>query len=361
MAVNVHEFLRYLVDQRGSDLHVKAGGPPYVRVNGVLHKTDFAALTVADCERVAMDLMNDEQAKRFKEIGEVDFAYSEQGLGRFRINVFRQRGSIGMACRRVLPGSPAFDTLGLPPVIKELSDEHRGLLLVTGPTSSGKTTTTGAIINHINATRSCHILTIEDPIEILHPDRMAIVNQREIGHDTSDFAIALRAAMRQDPDVIFVGEIRDAETVKAALQAAETGHFVVSTLHTTDVSETVNRIIDFFPPHQQKQIRVSLAAALRGIVSQRLLPRKDQKGRIPAVEVLVMNGRIHDLILNPDQTHLIHDIVAESGFYGMQTFDQALLALYRSGLVTLEDAMSAATNSHDFQIALRQEGLQPVS
>jgi twitching motility protein PilT len=358
---NIHDFLRYLVDQRGSDLHVKAGGPPYVRVNGELMKTDFPALTAADCERAAMDLMNDDQVQRFKEVGEVDFAYSEQGLGRFRVNVFRQRGSIGMATRRVLPGSPAFDTLGLPPVIKTLADEHRGLLLVTGPTSSGKTTTTGAIINHINATRSCHILTIEDPIEILHPDRMAIVNQREIGHDTSDFAIALRAAMRQDPDVIFVGEIRDAETVKAALQAAETGHFVVSTLHTTDVSETVNRIIDFFPPHQQKQIRVSLAASLRGVVSQRLLPRKDSKGRIPAVEVLVMNGRIHDLILNPEQTHMIHDIVAESSFYGMQTFDQALLALYRSGLVSLDDAMNAATNSHDFQIALRQEGLQPVS
>jgi len=358
---SIHDFLRYLVDQRGSDLHVKAGGAPYIRVNGHLIKTDFPALTAADCERAAMDLMNDEQARKFKEIGEVDFAYSEQGLGRFRVNVFRQRGSIGMATRRVLPGSPAFDTLGLPPVIKGLADEHRGLLLVTGPTSSGKTTTTGAIINHINATRSCHILTIEDPIEILHPDRMAIVNQREIGHDTSDFAIALRAAMRQDPDVIFVGEIRDAETVKAALQAAETGHFVVSTLHTTDVSETVNRIIDFFPPHQQNQIRVSLAASLKGIVSQRLLPRKDGKGRIPAVEVLVMNGRIHDLILNPEQTHMIHDIVAESSFYGMQTFDQALLALYRSGLVSLDDAMAAATNSHDFQIALRQEGLQPVS
>ena len=358
---NIHDFLRYLVDQKGSDLHVKAGGPPYVRVSGLLSKTDFPALSAADCERAAMELMNDEQARRFKDVGEVDFAYSEQGLGRFRVNVFRQRGSIGMACRRVLPGSPAFETLGLPPVIKTLSDEQRGLLLVTGPTSSGKTTTTGAVINHINATRACHILTIEDPIEILHPDREAIVNQREIGHDTADFAIALRAAMRQDPDVIFVGEIRDAETVKAALQAAETGHFVVSTLHTTDVSETVNRIIDFFPPHQQKQIRVSLAASLKGIVSQRLLPRKDGKGRIPAVEVLVMNGRIHDLILNSEQTHMIRDIVAESSFYGMQTFDQALLSLYRSGLVTLDDAMAAATNSHDFQIALRQEGLQPVS
>jgi len=356
----VHDYLRYIVDRKGSDLHVKAGGPPYIRVNGTLMPTEFAPLTAADCERAAMDLMDDEQARRFKEKGEVDFAYSGQGLGRFRVNVFRQRGSVGMACRRVLPGSPAFETLGLPPVVKSLSDEQRGLLLVTGPTSSGKTTTTGAIINHINATRSCHILTIEDPIEILHPDRNAIVNQREIGHDTEDFATALRAAMRQDPDVIFVGEIRDSETVKAALQAAETGHFVVSTLHTTDVSETVNRIIDFFPPHQQKQIRVSLAASLKGIVSQRLLPRKDGAGRIPAIEVLVMNGRIHDLILNAEQTHMIHDIVAESSFYGMQTFDQALLALYRSGLVTLQDAMAAATNAHDFQIALRQEGLQPV-
>ena len=358
--VDIHEFLRYVVDKKGSDLHVKAGGPPYVRVNGHLAKTHFPALSAADCERAAMELMNDEQAKRFKEFGEVDFAYSEQGMGRFRVNVFRQRGSVGMACRRVLPGSPSFETLGLPPAVKSLSDEHRGLILVTGPTSSGKTTTTGAVINHINATRSCHILTIEDPIEILHPDRKAIVNQREIGHDTQDFARALRAAMRQDPDVIFVGEIRDSETVKAALQAAETGHLVVSTLHTTDVSETVNRIIDFFPPHQQKQIRVSLAGSLKGIVSQRLLARKDGRGRIPAIEVMVMNGRIRDLVLNADQTHMIHDIIAESEFYGMQTFDQALLALYRAGLVDLDQAMAAATNQHDFQIALRQEGLQPV-
>jgi twitching motility protein PilT len=358
--VDVQEFLRYVVDRKASDLHVKAGGPPYVRISGHLNKTEFSAMSAADCERAAMELMNDEQAMRFKQVGEVDFAYSIQGLGRFRVNVFRQRGSVGMALRRVLPGSPSFETLGLPPASRRLADEHRGLILVTGPTSSGKTTTTGAMINHINATRSCHILTVEDPIEILHPDRMAIVNQREIGLDTNNFATALRAAMRQDPDVIFVGEIRDPETVKAGLQAAETGHLVISTLHTTDVSETVNRIIDFFPPHQQKQIRVSLAASLKGIMSQRLLPRKDGRGRIPAVEVLVMNGRIHDLILDPQRTHEIHDIVAESGFYGMQTFDQALLSLYRSGLVTLEDAMNAATNPHDFQIALQAEGLQPV-
>jgi twitching motility protein PilT len=361
MTVDIQEFLRYMVDKKASDLHMKAGGPPYIRVNGLLQKTEFPALAAADCERGAMDIMSDDQATRFKLGGEVDFAYTVAGLGRFRVNVFRQRGSVGIAIRRILPGSPSFATLGLPPVVQQLSDEQRGLLLVTGPTSSGKTTTTGAVINHINGTRSSHILTIEDPIEILHADRQAIVNQREIGLDTNTFASALRSAMRQDPDVIFVGEIRDSDTVKAALQAAETGHFVISTLHTTDVAETVNRIIDFFPPHQQKQIRVSLSASLRGIVSQRLLPRKDGRGRVPAVEVLVMNGRVRDLILNPEQTHMISDIVAESGFYGMQTFDQALLGLYRSGLVGLDDAMAAATNQHDFQLALRQEGLQPVS
>ncbi len=358
---DIHEFLRAVVDKKGSDLHVKAGGPPYIRSHGELEKTEFPVMTSADCERAAMELMNDEQAQTFKRKGEIDFAYSEQGIGRFRVNVFRQRGSIALACRRVLPGSPSFETLGLPPAVRQLADEQRGIVLVTGPTSSGKTTTTAAMLSHVNATRSCHILTIEDPIEILHADRMAIVNQREIGQDTSDFAVALRAAMRQDPDVIFIGEIRDQETVKAALQAAETGHMVISTLHTTDVTETVNRIIDFFPPHQQKQVRVSLAGSMRGVVSQRLIRRKDGKGLVPAVEVLVMNGRIRDLVLNPDQTHMIHDIVAESEFYGMQTFDQAIINLYRAGLVSLEDAIAGATNPHDFQIALRAEGLQPVS
>ena len=361
MALDIQELLRHVVDKKASDLHVKAGGPPYLRINGHLTKTDFEPLTAADCERAAMELMTDDQATRFKLGGEVDFAYAVGGLGRFRVNVFRQRGSVGIAIRRILPGSPSFETLGLPPVVKTLAAEHRGLILITGPTSSGKTTTTGAMINHINATRSCHILTIEDPIEILHADREAIVNQREIGLDTNSFASALRSAMRQDPDVIFVGEIRDPDTVKAALQAAETGHLVISTLHTTDVAETINRMIDFFPPHQQKQIRVSLAASLRGVLSQRLLPRKDGRGRVPAIEVMVMNGRIHDLILDPERTHEIIDIVSESGFYGMQTFDQALLHLFRGGLVSIEDARAAASNQHDFELALRQEGLQPVS
>ena len=331
-----------------------------MRVNGKLTRTEFPVMTQDDCWAAARQIMNESQETILHQHGEVDFAYGRPGLGRFRVNVFKQRGSVGLAVRRVLPGTPSFETLGVPPVVKRLAGEHRGLLLVTGPTSSGKTTTTGAIIDHINETRSCHILTIEDPIEILHGDKMAIVNQREIGLDTKDFATALRAAMRQDPDVVFVGEIRDMETTKAALQAAETGRLVISTLHTTDVSETVNRMIDFFPPHEQNQVRVSLAASLKGIVSQRLLPRKDGRGRIPAIEVLVMNGRIRELVLNADQTHMIHDIVAESAFYGMQTFDQSLLALYRAGLVTLDDAMAAATSPHDFEIALKREGLQPV-
>ena len=356
---DIHELLRYVVDNNCSDLHVKAGGPPSVRQSGKLSKTPFPPMGAPECEQASIAVMKHEHVAQLTSAGEVDFAFSEPGVGRFRVNVHRQRGSIGIAARLVLPGAPSFGSLGLPPAVEALASEHRGLLLVTGPTSSGKTTTTGAVINHINATRPCHILTIEDPIEILHSDLMAIVTQREIGQDTGDFSTALRAAMRQDPDVIFVGEIRDTETVQAALQAAETGHFVVATLHTTNVTETVTRIIDFFPPHQQNQTRVGLAGSLAGIVSQRLLPRMDG-GRVAAIEVLVMNGRIRDLILNPEQTHMIHDIVAESGFHGMQTFDQALFDLYKAGMVTLEDAKSGASNPHDFELKLRQEGLQAV-
>jgi len=353
----VNEFLRYLVEKHASDLHLKVGAPPVIRVNGVLYRTEFPSLGPNDTERAAMELMTERVAHEFNEVGEADFAYSFPGLGRFRCNVFRQRGSIGIAVRRVLPGSPSFESLGLPPAVQKLSEEPRGLILVTGMTGSGKTTTTGAMINHINATKSLHIITIEDPIEILHPDRMAIVNQREIGIDTRDFAQALKRAMRQDPDVIFIGEMRDQETVQAAMSAAETGHLVISTLHTIDATETVNRIIEFFPPHQQKQVRIALAGSLRGIISQRLLMRKDGKGQVPAIEVLVATGRIFDLVVNPEQTHMIHDVIAESEFYGMQTFDQSLLMLYRDDLVALEDARGAASNPHDFEIMVRQAGL----
>jgi twitching motility protein PilT len=262
-----------------------------------------------------------------------------------------------MAFRRVLPGGSSFEALALPSTVRRLADEQRGLVLVTGVTGSGKTTTTAAMIHHINMTRRCHIVTIEDPIEVLHTDRMAIVDQREVGIDTADFHAALKRVMRQDPDVIFIGEMRDVETVRAALQAAESGHLVISTLHTLNATETVNRIIDFFPDHQQQQSRLTLAGTLKGIVSQRLLLRADGKGRVPAVEVLIANGRIFEMISNPEHTHLINDVIAEGDFYGMQTFDQHLMAMFKDGTITLEEAMAAATNAHDLTVALRQVGL----
>jgi twitching motility protein PilT len=353
---SVNDYLRHMVEKKASDLHLKVGAPPIIRIDGLLHRTEFPKLGPNDTERAAFDLMDERVAREFTEIGEADFAYSFPGLGRFRCNVFRQRNSVGLAMRRVLPGSPSFDSLGLPHVVRKLADEPRGLLLVTGMTGAGKTTTTGAIIHYINESKGVHIVTIEDPIEILHPDRQSIVNQREIGIDTRDFAQALKRAMRQDPDVIFIGEMRDQETVHAAITAAETGHLVISTLHTIDATETVNRVIEFYPPHQQKQARISLAGALRGIISQRLLGRADGKGRVPAVEVLVATGRVYDAIVNPDQTHLMRDIIAEGEFYGMQTFDQSLLNLYKNGLVTMEDAMHASSSPHDFELMVRQEG-----
>lgn len=355
--VSINDLLRHMVEKTASDLHLKVGATPIVRVDGALYSTDFPKLSPNDTERFAYELMSERVAKDFGELGEADFSYSFPGLGRFRVNVFRQRSSVGLAIRRVLPGSPSFENLGLPAVVKQLAEERRGMVLVTGMTGAGKTTTTGAMIHYINESRSCHIMTIEDPIEILHPDRKAIVNQREIGIDTRDFAQALKRAMRQDPDVIFIGEMRDQETVQAALTAAETGHLVISTLHTIDATETVNRIIEFYPPHQQKQARKTLAGTLKGIVSQRLLPRADGKGRVPAVETLVLTGRVYDMIVDSDQTHLLPQVVAEGDFYGMQTFDQSLLNLFKNGQVTLEEAMDAATNKHDFHLMVRQAGL----
>ena len=357
---DVTELLAYVGEHRCSDLHVKTGSPPTVRVSGNITKMKLPKVDPETAEMLAQQLMSSEEAVHLKEHGEVDFAYSMAGVGRFRVNIHRQRGSLAIAARRVLAGAPKFEELGLPPAVEKLANEHRGLLLVTGPTSSGKTTTTGAVIRHINHTRACHILTIEDPIGILHSDDQAIITQREVGMDTNGFAPALRAAMRQDPDVIFIGEIRDLETVKAALQAAETGHFVIATLHTTNVQETVTRIIDFFPADQHNQARVAVAGSLVGIVTQRLLSKKGG-GRVVAIEILINNGRIRDCILNPDQTHMIHDIVEESDFYGMQTFDQALVQLYRAGVITLEDAMSGATRAHDFKLRLQAEGLEPVT
>ncbi len=356
----IEDLFRYIVEVKASDLHVKAGSPPTIRVSGNLHPVDYPTIKPDEANSMATALLTtDKERHTLQELGEVDFAYSMSGLGRFRVNVHRQRGSLGVAARRILPGAPNFKELQLPPVVEKLSQEHRVLVLVTVPTSSGKTTTCGAILKHINETRRCHIVTIEDPIEILHQDLMSVVTQREVGQDTMGFHAALRAAMRQDPDVIFVGEIRDIETISAALQAAETGHLVLATLHTTDVVETINRIVDFYPSHQQKQVRSALGGSLVGVMTQRLLP-KVGGGRAPALEIMVNNGRVRDCILDPDRTHDIHEIVAESGFYGMQTFNQSLIGLFKSGQVTLEDAKNATSNPHDFELALQREGVLPV-
>jgi twitching motility protein PilT len=360
--LDLNELLRYTVEQRGSDLHVKAGSPPHVRVDGHLVAAPFDRVTPEDTERMAFQVLPKDRADEFVDTAEADFALSLAGLGRFRVNVFRQRGSVGLVFRRVLPGIPDFETLGLPSVVRRLAEEARGMVLVTGPTGSGKTTSIAAMIDHINATKQVNIVTIEDPIEVLHVDKKSIVNQREIGTDTSDYAMAMKRVLRQDPDVIFIGEMRDPETVWAALAAAETGHLVVSTLHTTNAVETVNRIVDFFPPHQQKQIRLSLASSLRGVVSQRLLERADGKGRVPSVEVLVMTGRIFDRIVDPNAggNESIEEIIADGEYYGMQTFDQSLFNLFKNGLVDLRSAMAAASNPHDFRVALQQAGLIPT-
>jgi twitching motility protein PilT len=358
--MDIDELLTIAAERLASDLHVRAGGPPYLRIDGELTPLEMAPFGAPDVERMAFDLMTEEQVRAFKATNESDFAYSLPGIARFRVNAFRQRGSVGIAIRRVLPGSTSFEALGVPSVVETLCEERRGLILVTGMTGSGKTTTTAAMINHINVNRRCHIVTIEDPIEVLHADKQAIVDQREVAIDTADFATALRHVARQDPDVIFIGEMRDPETVKAALSAAETGHLVISTLHTLDATETVNRVIDFFPQSHQHQIRVSLSGVLKGVVCQRLAPRVDG-GMIPAVEVMVSNGRIVDRILDSNVTAEIHDIIAQGASYGMQTFDQALLKLVQQDLISIPDAMATASRGHDFGLMLQQAGLVEAS
>ena len=354
----LNRLLRGMDDLDASDLHIKSGSPPRVRVHGVLQRmSDENVITHDAAAEMATAIMRDEVAEQFGKRNEADFAYAVPGCGRFRVNVFRQRGSVAMVFRRVRTSAARFDELGVPPVVERLANEHRGLVLVTGPTGSGKTTTLAAMIDHINRTRECHIVTIEDPIEVLHRDELAQINQREIGFDTADFASAMRAAMRQDPDVILVGEMRDQETVAAALSAAETGHLVFSTLHTIDATETVNRIVDFFPPHQQNQIRVALAGSLKGTVCQRLVSTADGKGRVPAMEVMVVNGRIQQCIVDPARTGDIHEIVAEGEYYGMLTFDQSLVQLYEQGKIELRGAMMAASNPHDLKVMLQQRGL----
>jgi len=354
---SVIPFLHALASTGGSDLHCKVGSPPRVRIDGRLRKLQTRDLTAADTETMVREVLRADLVEEFERSNEADFAYSLAGVGRFRVNAFRSRGSAGLVFRRVSVGAIPLDELGLPPVIASLALEPRGLVLVTGPTGSGKTTTLAGMIDHINTNREVHAVTIEDPIEVLHFDKLAMINQREVRVDTEDFSTALRAAMRQDPDVILVGEMRDQETVKAALAAAETGHFVMSTLHTTDAQETINRVIDFFPPHEQKQVRLGLAGSLRGIICQRLVPRADGEGRCVSMEICVNTGRIADAISDPEKTSTINALISEGAFYGMQTFDQHLVGLIRDGVVTLDAAMAASTNPHDLTVELRRLGL----
>jgi twitching motility protein PilT len=355
---DLHKLLAHVAEVGGSDLHVKAGSPPRVRVNGELRPAPFAAVPSSEIEESLRVVMPVDRIDEFHKTGEADFSMSVAGLGRFRGNAFRQRGSAAMVLRRVLPSALSVVDLGLPPIVSRLAEEPRGMVLVTGPTGSGKTTTLAAMIDHINQTRAANVITIEDPIEVIHPDKRSIISQREIGTDTRDYAQAMRRVLRQDPDVILIGEMRDSETVGAALTAAETGHLVLSTLHTTNATETVNRIVDFFPPFQQQQIRLTLAAVLKGVVSQRLVPRADGEGRVPAIEAMVVTGRIADRIVDPTgEAESIEELIGEGEYHGMQTFDQSLFGLFKSGDVSLRAALAAATNPHDFRLALQNAGL----
>jgi len=361
MPMDLNEILKVAIKGGASDIHMKSGLPPMFRVDGALVPLKNAErLVQEELQKMTVGIMNPVQRERFETARECDLAYGIPGLGRFRVNVFQQRGTVAAVFRVIPFGVKSIEQLFLPKVIESVSMENRGLVLVTGTTGSGKSTTLAAMIDHINSNRTCHIVTIEDPIEFLIRDRRSIVNQREIGVDTQSFANALRAALRQDPDVILVGEMRDFETIETAITAAETGHLVMSTLHTLDATETINRIISVFPPYQQKQVRLQLASILKAVISQRLVPRADGKGRVPALEVLISTARVRECIADKDRTKELHDAIAR-GFttYGMQTFDQSLMHLVKTGLVTYDEALKNVSNPDDF--ALRFRGIASTS
>jgi twitching motility protein PilT len=357
MPFDLHHALHYLIACEGSDLHLKVPAPPLIRLHGELVPIEGSErLLPADTERVLLEMLNDQnKLAEFEAENEVDFSYSVEGLARFRVNAFRQRGSVSLVLRAIPVSIKTIDDLDLPPVIKTLAEQERGIILLTGTTGSGKSTTLAAMIDHMNRTMKKHIVTIEDPIEFLHADRGSIINQREVGMDTASFKRALRRVLRQDPDVILVGEMRDEETVQTALSAAETGHLVLSTLHTVDAPEAINRIIDFFPPHQHQQARAMIAGTMKGIISQRLVKTKDGNGRVATCEIMVMTGRVHDMILDPKQTGMLREVIAEGEYYGMQTFDQHLLRHLRSGVISYEEAVKVATSPHDFKLMVAAE------
>jgi twitching motility protein PilT len=363
MSFDLQRTLQKVVDKGGSDLHLKVPAPPLMRVQGRLMPVeDEEAFTPGDTERVLREMLtSSERLSDFARDGEIDFSYTVQGLARFRVNAFRQRGSISIALRVVPFGIKTVEELGLPAVVSNLAEEARGIILVTGTTGSGKSTTLAAMIDQINRNHPKNIVTIEDPIEFLHRDRQSVIHQREVGFDTASFSKALRRVLRQDPDVILIGEMRDEETVRTALSAAETGHLVMSTLHTIDAVETINRIVDFFPPHQHQQVRAMIAGVLKGVISQRLVPTIEQSGRVPACEVLTMTGRVRDMIVDINETGKLYEAITEGSYYGMQTFEQSLLHHYQEGRISLESAMHAATHPHDFKLMVESEGRRSTS
>jgi twitching motility protein PilT len=349
--------LRELVNKEGSDLHLKVGTAPLYRLNGELTVEGGAeGLSAADTEGALHELLSDQsKLDEFAAEHEVDFSFEIPGIARFRINAFQQRGVISMACRAIPRHISTIDELSLPPVVRELAEEERGIVLLTGTTGSGKSTTLAAMIDHMNHTMSKHIVTIEDPIEFVHQDMRSVINQREVGMDTASFKRALRRVLRQDPDVILVGEMRDEETVQTALSAAETGHLVLSTIHTVDATESINRMLDFFPPHQHSQARSMIAGTVKGVISQRLVPGAEG-GRVAVCEILRMTGRVRDMIVDPEQTGKLVEVITSGGYYGMQTFDQALFGHVKAGRVTFEDAMKVASSPHDFKLLMQSDG-----
>ncbi len=354
---DVQAALRELVSREGSDLHLKVGSRPLFRVHGHLApEPDGPVLTAQDTEDALKGLLSDEaKLDEFAHEHEVDFSYEIPGVARYRINAFQQRGVISMACRAIPHRISTIDELALPEVVKELAEEERGIVLLTGTTGSGKSTTLAAMIDHMNVNVSKHVVTVEDPIEFVHEDKRSVINQREVGMDTSSFKRALRRVLRQDPDVILIGEMRDEETVRTALSAAETGHLVLSTIHTVDAVESINRMLDFFPPHQHGQARSMIAGTIKGVISQRLVPGADG-GRVAACEILRMTGRVRDMIVNPAQTGKLGEVIESGGYYGMQTFDQALFGHVKSGLVNFDEAMTVASSPHDFKLLMQADG-----
>ncbi len=357
--MTLKQMLVEMLNHKASDLHLRVGVRPHLRVNGILEQIETDPMSIDNMEGIVSQILNEKQQDRFRRKNEMDLALSVAKLGRFRINLFRQRGTTGIAIRAVNTVIPTFDELHLPESLKELAMEQRGLIVVTGTTGSGKSTTLAAMLEHMNSNRIDNILTVEDPIEYIYRDKKCIISQREVGADTETFASALRHALRQDPDIIQIGEIRDIETMSIALTAADTGHLVLTTLHTLNAVETISRMISFFPPHQHQQIRLLLAGALKAVISQRLLARIDHVGRIPAMEVLINAAAVKDALLDPDKTTGILDLVEQGEQYGMMSFDQSIMNMYRNGYIDYDEALRQCSNPDDFD--LRVQGITGAS